>query len=486
LAFWPNSNIHPKEKVVFNQILGSKRIYLIAFVFLALGALVLIQSSFIFQDGQKAEASSAGALNLSLQTFATGLNEPVSIANAGPNDDRLFVVERAGRIKIVQAGGNVLSTPFLSIPGRVNSSGSEQGLLGLVFHPDYASNGYFYVNYTNTSSGVTRTRISRFQVTGDPNVADPASEEILLTVVQPFTNHNAGDIHFGPDGYLYIPLGDGGDAGDPFNNAQTLDTLLGKVSRIDVDSGPGSAPDCEGAGTGNYTIPASNPFSDGSGGACDEIWALGVRNPWRSSFDSTNGDFYIGDVGQGLYEEIDFQPSGSSGGENYGWRCYEGNHTYNTSGCGPAGDYEFPVFEYSHPSGDGCTVIGGYVYRGWQYPDMYGRYFLADYCSGYFWDLTPGSWAATKHTNMTAAYRYVSFGEAADGELYVAGLSNGVIYHLVEDTLVTPTSSVTPTPTATCEPTLTPPPPTETPGPTPYPENSYLPAAMRHSVDHCD
>ena len=401
--------------------------------------------------------STGGNLNLGLETFASGLSSPVSLANAG--DSRLFAVEQVGRIRIIQSNGTVLSTPFLDITDRVDSAGSEKGLLGLTFHPDYANNGYFYVNYTNTTQGTLRTRISRFSVTGNPNVADPASESILFTVNQPYSNHNAGDIHFGPDGYLYVPLGDGGSGGDPQNNAQTLTTLLGKISRIDVDSGPGVAPDCVGLGSGSYTIPNDNPYVGGGSSSCDEIWAVGVRNPWRTSFDRLTGDFWIADVGQNTWEEIDFQPAGATGGINYGWRCYEGNHPYNTSGCGPITDYTFPIYEYSHA--DGCSVSGGYVYRGSQYPDMYSHYVFTDYCSGYFWDIVSdglGGWTTTRHDNLQG-FGYVAFGEATDGEIYVANIGNGTIYHLTEQT------SATATPTATPTVTGTPPTPTMTPTP---------------------
>lgn len=378
-------------------------------------------------------------LSLSLQSFATGLSQPVSLTNAG--DSRLFAVEQEGYIRIIQSNGTVLGTAFLNITDRVNSAGSEQGLLGLAFHPDYATNGFFYVNYTSNDS---RTRISRFQVTGNPNVADPNSEEILLTVTQPYSNHNAGDIHFGPDGYLYVPLGDGGSGGDPQNNAQTMTTLLGKITRIDVDNGPGAAADCKGAGTGNYTIPNDNPFINGTGSQCDEIWALGLRNPWRSSFDLWTGDLWIGDVGQNAWEEIDFQPVYSDGGENYGWRCYEGNHTYNTSGCGPIGNYVFPVTEYDHNSGR-CSVSGGYVYRGSQYPAMFGHYLLTDYCSGHFWDVAPdgqGGWVTTQHNNLTAFGRS-AFGENSAGELFVANRSQGTVERVADATANSPSLFVT-------------------------------------------
>jgi glucose/arabinose dehydrogenase len=325
-----------------------------------------------------------------LTQFAAGLNSPVGVYNAGPSDDRLFVIEQTGVIRIVLSDGTVLATPFLDISARVDSSSGEEGLLGLAFHPNYATNGFFYVNYTNTT-GIRRTRISRFQVTGNANVA------------------------FGPDGLLYIPLGDGGSNGDPNNNAQNMGLLLGKVVRIDVDAGPGSSPDCVGLGTGQYTIPSTNPFVDGAGGACDEIWAVGLRNPWRSSFDRLTGDFYIGDVGQSAWEEIDFEPAGFPGGANYGWRCFEGNASFNANGCGPSSLFTFPIVEYSHSGGD-CSVIGGYVYRGTLFPALFGHYVFTDFCTGNFWDSIPdgaGGWQTAQHTNLLA-FGYVSFGEDAN------------------------------------------------------------------------
>lgn len=420
---------------------SSKRFASNVRLFLLLGG-VMVVTVMSWWAAAATPTTPSGGLNLSLVPFASGLNSPVALVNAG--DTRLFVVEQDGVIKIIQPNGTVLGTPFLDITGRVDSSQNEEGLLGLAFHPDYDNNGYFYVNYTHTDgSSVRRTRISRFEVTANPNVADPDSEEILLTVVQPEWNHNAGDIHFGPDGYLYIPLGDGGSGGDPWNNAQTMTTILGKINRIDVDEGTGAAPDCVGQGTGSYTIPNSNPFINGPGSSCDEIWAVGTRNPWRSSFDRQTGDFWIADVGQGDYEEINFQPASSSGGENYGWRCYEGNHPYNTSGCGPSGNYDFPIFEYSHTLG--CSVSGGYVYRGTTYPEMIGHYFLADYCSGRFWDIVSdggGGWTATMHTNLMA-YGYASFGEDINGEMYVVNQSNGNVYRLTEDTVAGPILDIT-------------------------------------------
>lgn len=369
-------------------------------------------------------------LRLNLTIFATGLESPVGITNAGPGDDRLFVIEKAGRIRIVRADGSVAPTPFLDITDRVNSSANEQGLLGLTFHPDHVENGYFYVNYTYSAGPETWTRISRFQVSGNPDVAARDSEDVLLTVEQPYPNHNAGDIHFGPDGFLYIPLGDGGSGGDPDNNAQSTGTLLGKVVRIDVNSSDnGNPPDCVGEGSGNYIVPDTNPFLN-EFGYCDEIWAQGLRNPWQSSFDRLTGNFYIGDVGQGAWEEVDFQPADSPGGENYGWRCYEGNHPYNTTGCEEQDHYEPPIFEYSNPLGDCASVIGGYVYRGTQFPALSGLYVLTDLCSGIFWTLDTGSgWQPTEHDYL-GIRSFVAFGEDAVGELYVANINSGNIYRV--------------------------------------------------------
>jgi glucose/arabinose dehydrogenase len=368
---------------------------------------------------------------LSLTLFATGLNSPVSITNAGKDDDRLFVNERAGLIKIVQPDGTVVNEPFLDISDRVNSQGREEGLLGLTFHPNYVANGYFFVNYTYMMNSTRLSRISRFMVSDDANIADPKSEDILLTITQPFSNHNAGDIHFGPDGYLYIPLGDGGGGGDSMDNAQNLKTLLGKVVRIDVDSLIGNKQaECFGDGSGHYLVPLTNPLRDGPGDTCDEIWAVGLRNPWRSSFDQETGDFYIADVGQSAREEINFQKANSTVAENYGWRCYEGNNDFNTSGCAAKESYTFPIFEYGTHV-DGCSVTGGYVYRGSKYPAMEGRYFLTDFCSGNFWDLlqTGDSWQVTKHTYLIAS-GYASFGEDSSGEIYVVNMNSGNLYLL--------------------------------------------------------
>lgn len=353
---------------------------------------------------------------ISLQPFANGFNKAVDIK---PQDSRLFVVEKDGRIKIVTGPNTVLSTPFLDIDSRVNSSANERGLLGLAFHPDYANNGYFYLNY-NDSQG--DTRISRFSVSAnDPNIADPNSELILMDIDQPYSNHNAGDLAFGPDGYLYIPLGDGGSGGDPQNISQNTNRLLGKMLRVDVDNGT------------PYSIPSDNPFV-GNSSYKPEIWAVGLRNPWRISFDRLTGDLWIADVGQDDWEEIDVQPANSTGGENYGWRCYEGLDPFNTSGCGPASQYTDPIHQYANQFSIGCSVTGGYVYRGQDYPNLYGKYVYCDFCTGNFWYLEPDGQGGYSNFSLGnfGSQNFSAFGESTSGELFVAGIGDGTIYQIQE------------------------------------------------------
>lgn len=331
------------------------------------------------------------------QLLVSGLQRPVDLQADGSG--RLFVIEKVGRIRIM-ANGQLLESPFLDISDRVGSSGNEQGLLGLAFHPQYAQNGRFFVNYTDTNGN---TSISRFQVSGDPNIADPASEVELLGVDQPFRNHNGGGLAFGPDGYFYAGLGDGGSQGDPSGNAQNTGNLLGKVLRLDVDSAE------------PYAVPADNPFGN-------EIWQYGFRNPWRLSFDRLTGDLYIGDVGQNAWEEIDFLEADSPGGANFGWSYREGTHDY--AGNGPA-DLVNPVAEYSHSEG-GCSVTGGYVYRGETMPEWNGIYLYGDYCTGFVWGLihSDDGWQAQMlfdtDVNITA------FGQDESGEIYLIGDLGGI------------------------------------------------------------
>lgn len=309
---------------------------------------------------------------------------------------RLYIVEKLGHIHIFQ-DGQLVSEPYLNIEDRVNDFSNEMGLLGLVFHPDFAQNGFFYVNYTGEGGD---TFISRF--TSSETFADPASEAILLRVNQPFPNHNGGTLNFGPDGYLYVGLGDGGAAGDPQENGQSLETLLGKILRLDVDSAE------------PYAIPPDNPFGN-------EIWVYGLRNPWRISFDSATGDLYIGDVGQGEWEEIDFIPAGSSGGQNFGWDFREGAHEYE--GNAPAGLID-PIAEYSHAEG-GCSVTGGHVYRG-AMPEWNGIYLYGDYCTGFIWGLINVNGAWQNQMLFDTDLNITSFGRDDASEIYIIADSGGV------------------------------------------------------------
>ncbi len=335
---------------------------------------------------------------------------PVFLTHADDNTDRIFVVELDGKIKVfpdTQSASN--AKVFLNITDRV-SSGGEMGLLGLAFHPDYQNNGYFYVNYI-ASDDPLRTVISRFQVTSNPDSADKNSEFQILVFNQPFGNHNGGWLSFGPDdGYLYISTGDGGDSGDPQNNAQRINTMLGKILRIDIDGGS------------PYIIPTTNPFFDSTNISIKkEIYAWGLRNPWRLSFDNVTGWLWCADVGQYSWEEINIIENG----KNYGWRCYEGNHPYNTSGCNYP-DYTFPIWEYSH--NDGCSITGGYVYRGSSVPELEGKYIYGDFCSKKVWALDyDGINPPVNQLLVTAPGLITSFGVDKNNEIYITS-SNGIIY----------------------------------------------------------
>jgi glucose/arabinose dehydrogenase len=336
------------------------------------------------------------------QLLVSGLQRPVDLQADGSG--RLFVLEKVGRIRILQ-NGSLLQASFLDITDRVGSSANEQGLLGLAFHPGYAQNGYFFVNYTDRNGD---TVISRFQVSGDPNFSDPSSEMKLLGINQPYRNHNGGGLAFGPDDYLYAGLGDGGSAGDPLGNGQKLTTLLGKILRLDVDS------------TEPYAIPADNPFGT-------EIWAYGLRNPWRISFDTATGDLYIADVGQNAWEEINFLPAGSPGGANFGWNYREGTQPYE--GSAPDGLID-PVAEYSHSEG-GCSVTGGYVYRG-SMPEWNGIYLYGDYCTGFIWGLINSGSGWQAQLLFDTDVNITSFGQDESGEVYIVADSGG-IYRLVRE-----------------------------------------------------
>ncbi|MEQ8763625.1 MAG: PQQ-dependent sugar dehydrogenase [Planctomycetota bacterium] len=362
---------------------------------------------------------------LTTELVQTGFTSPIFVTAAPGDYERLFVVEQTGRIKIIK-NGQTLATPFINLSTRIRN-GSERGLLGLAFHPNYESNGFFFVNYTRSGDG--DTVIARYQVTADPEVADFNSEQILLTVDQPFSNHNAGMLAFSPvDGYLYIGMGDGGSGNDPGNRAQTTSELLGKMLRIDVDGGP------------PYGIPPSNPFV-GPGDPLDEIWTIGLRNPWRYSFDSQTGDLWIADVGQNVREEINFQAASSPGGENYGWRCMEGFRCTGLSGC-TCNDVALtlPIRDYDH-SGGNCSVTGGYVYRGCNIPDLDGTYFYADYCTGRIWSLKYVNGQESDFQERTSELdppsgtinNVSSFGQDNFGEVYIVDI-DGDIFRIVPQT----------------------------------------------------
>jgi glucose/arabinose dehydrogenase len=365
------------------------------------------------------------------------LASPVHLTNAGDGSGRIFIVERDGRIRLVK-NGSLETTPFLDISGHV-LSGGEQGLLSVAFPPDYAQRQRFYVYYTQMNGNNV---VARIHVSGNPDLADASSEEQILELPHPFqTNHNGGQLAFGPDGYLYIAPGDGGGGGDPYGNAQNPASLLGKVLRIDVEGKiPTTTPDSPykiflplvGSGTGlPYSIPPDNPFTN-QPGYRPEIWALGLRNPWRFSFDSATGDLYIADVGQNEVEEVNFQPASSAGGENYGWNILEGSLCYNPpSGCTPPANYTAPVVEYSHGTNDsnGCSITGGFVYRGTAYPDLQGIYFYADYCQGRIWGLKLENFAGQSQLLLDTNYNPSSFGEDENGEVYLVSLS-GQVYKL--------------------------------------------------------
>jgi glucose/arabinose dehydrogenase len=375
------------------------------------------------------------------EQVAVGLERPLYVTAAPGDAGRVFIIEQPGRIRILDVGQQppvLVGTPFLDIAGRVRSVGNEQGLLGLAFHPEFGANGFFYVSYTGAGNELN---VARFHAPGaTPGEADPDSETLVITIAQPQANHNGGWLAFGPnDGLLYVATGDGGGGGDDdaghtpgTGNAQdTTDNLLGKLLRIDVDgsNGPG----------GSYGIPPDNPFVGATGD--DEIWSYGLRNPWRNAFDRLTGDLYIADVGQGSWEEVDFQPASSSGGENWGWRCREGAHDFNFgTGCASATLLD-PILEYGHGGTPfRCSISGGEVYRGCAIPDLQGTYFYADYCSDQIWSFRVSGGQVTEALERTAALAasgsaigdVTSFGSDAEGEVYIVD-RGGEIFRIVPD-----------------------------------------------------
>jgi glucose/arabinose dehydrogenase len=346
---------------------------------------------------------------LAVEIVASGLSSPLYLISP-PNDPRLFIVQKSGRVRIVE-NGQLLATPFLNLSGQV-STGTEQGLLSMAFHPNYASNGFFYVNYTDDLGD---TQVVRYRVSTDPNRADASTATPILTLDQPFANHNGGHQMFGPDGKLWIGTGDGGSAGDPRRNGQNLNALLGKMLRIDVDA---ATP---------YAVPPDNPFV-GQAGARGEVWALGLRNPWRFAFDRVDGVLYIADVGQNRWEEINAVPLAAAG-LNYGWNIMEGAHCYGTATCNETG-LTLPVVEYSHA--EGCSVTGGLVYRGQRIPGIVGHYFYSDYCRGWLrsFRYQAGQVSDQREWNVGSLGQVQSFGEDSGGELYILS-ANGNVYRIV-------------------------------------------------------
>ncbi len=357
------------------------------------------------------------ALRMGLSPVVQGLSAPLLVTHAGDGSGRLFIVEKTGAIRLV-IDGRLLERPFLDIADRITSSGYEQGLLGLAFPPDYAARKFFFVNYTDKNGD---TVIARFEATDDPDLADPGSEFNVLGLDQPAANHNGGHIVFGPDGYLWIGTGDGGAANDRYGNGQNADTLLGKMLRLDVTTDL-SQP---------YVIPADNPWIDADWAGRDvrdEVWALGLRNPWRYSFDRSTGDLWIADVGQNQIEEVNVVRFGSVGGLNFGWPIMEGASCFQQVRCDQAG-LELPVVTYSHGGGD-CSITGGYVYRGAQFPALNGVYLYGDFCSGRIWGMdaaSPGAPVLLLETRSSLS----SFGEDEAGEIYVTDLGRGIVQKLV-------------------------------------------------------
>ncbi len=456
-----------------------------------------------------------GNVAVQLVQVAGGLIDPINLANAGDGSGRLFVVERVGYIRIIDRDGNVVEEPFLDIQSQVKTDFLEQGLLGLAFHPDYESNGLFYVFYADYSTNGKHFLVEYKVSADDPNVADPESGRVLLTVEDPFTNHNGGTIKFGHDGYLYVAIGDGGSAGDPYDNAQALDTLLGKVLRIDVNR-QGQEP---------YAIPADNPFADAGlqqassarpasqvgdyrPDALPEIWAYGLRNPWQISFDPENGDLYIADVGQNRWEEVNYQPAGSPGGQNYGWDPLEGAHCYPPPAfaapgtpvpvgapvaCDPLGVP--PVAEYNHDDGS-CSIGGIGVYRGEASPALDGVYFNTDFCSGKVWGLERDDAGAWQYQELLDTELLATgAGQGEDGELYMLACScvfgrtydpyedpQGTVWRIVAADQVAEGAEVAPT-QAPAEAQATPAAEGETPGGTPVAGGAAGAAVTIEGVD---
>lgn len=383
--------------------------------------LLLTAVPFLFNPNSHAQAPPV----LIFAPVVSGLSSPLDVVNAQDGTNRLFIVQRSGTVRIV-LGGVLLAGNFLDIPDSI-TAGGERGLLSLAFHPGFRVNRYFFVYYTNTSGDI---RITRFQTqVGNPNATDESTGVVVMTIAHPsFSNHNGGKLIFGPDNNLYFGTGDGGSTGDPSDNAQNGNSLLGKMIRINVD---------DFATPPYYTIPPDNPYV-GDPAVRDEIFTLGLRNPWRWSFDRNTNDVWIADVGQGAREEINYRTYATSGHINYGWRCYEGNAAYNTTGCLPPANYIFPIFDYPHNSATGgFSVTGGYVYRGTEFPAMYGYYVCSDYISANAWLIKPNGtgWDIAMQSGLPGSI--AGFGEAENGDMYAIALS-GTLYKVTTNSVVVP------------------------------------------------
>lgn len=396
-------------------------VVLLLYVFLRselMTGIYYVKSSMIDQE-KVSEMNNANKIdkwsNLSVEKFLSGFNRPLYLTHSNDGSEDIFVVEKGGVIRVVDQASKSVQV-FLNITDRVRSKGGEQGLLSVAFHPDYEDNQRFFVYYTDNSGDVV---VSEFGADKKNGIADENTEKVIIKIDEPYSNHNGGQLMFGGDGYLYIGTGDGGSAADPHDNAQNLNVLLGKILRIDVDNGD------------KYSIPADNPFTN-SDNARGEIWAYGLRNPWRFSFDPENYDLYIGDVGQNQWEEVNYQPGDSSGGENYGWDYLEGLNSFEMDEEVDISELAMPVAEYSHDHG--CSVTGGYVYRGEQFEEIKGTYFFGDYCTGIIWGLRRNSekkWEYARFLDSKLAIS--SFGIDSDNEIYVIDYRKGDIYKLVAE-----------------------------------------------------
>jgi glucose/arabinose dehydrogenase len=368
---------------------------------------MLVVSSVAAQDATIPQVPDGNQYQL--QEITNGLQRPLLFTTANDGTNRMFIVEQGGHIWIMTDGA-VGKQPFLDVSGLISTSGNERGLLGLAFHPQFKTNGQFFINYTDVNGN---TVVARYSVlASNPNIGDANSASFIIQIKQPFANHNGGNLAFGPDGYLYIGMGDGGSQGDPNGNGQNPKALLGKLLRLDIDSAQ------------PYAAPKDNPAATNADFA-PEVWAMGLRNPWRFTFDRATGDLYIGDVGQNQWEEIDFQPADAVGGLNYGWNIMEGTHRY--SGEPEPQGLTAPIAEYSHSEG-GCSITGGYVYRGTELPALNGVYFFADYCSGIIWSTfrdASGAWQTNPF--MDTDFTITSFGEDESGELYVINQGGSIL-----------------------------------------------------------